>query len=171
MRRAGAIAAVVALCVAAALALGARGGDDGATTYKIVFDNAFGLAEGGDFRVGGVKAGKTKTFDVSKKKGHTPKAVVTAQITQPGFDNFRSDASCEIKPQSLPTGLNATLYPYQKAGFDWLHFLHEYDFGGCLADDMGLGKAQPRDATTPGLRTKKQQFRLAAQQQGQRSLR
>ncbi len=23
---------------------------------------------------------------------------------------------------------------------DWLHFLHEYEFGGCLADDMGPGK-------------------------------
>ena len=50
------------------------------------------------------------------------------------------DGFASIKPQELPTGLNATLYPYQKAGYDWLHFLHEYGFGGCLADDMGLGK-------------------------------
>jgi ABC-type transporter Mla subunit MlaD len=27
--------------------------------YKIEFDNAFGLNEGGDFRIGGVRAGKT----------------------------------------------------------------------------------------------------------------
>jgi non-specific serine/threonine protein kinase len=45
-----------------------------------------------------------------------------------------------IAPRPLPDGLNATLYPYQKAGYDWLHFLHDYEFGGCLADDMGLGK-------------------------------
>jgi non-specific serine/threonine protein kinase len=32
------------------------------------------------------------------------------------------------------------LRTYQKFGLDWLHFLHEYQFGGCLADDMGLGK-------------------------------
>ena len=32
------------------------------------------------------------------------------------------------------------LRPYQKHGFDWLHFLKEYKFGGVLADDMGLGK-------------------------------
>jgi non-specific serine/threonine protein kinase len=32
------------------------------------------------------------------------------------------------------------LRPYQKHGFDWLHFLREYKFGGILADDMGLGK-------------------------------
>jgi non-specific serine/threonine protein kinase len=46
----------------------------------------------------------------------------------------------QITPHELPQGLTGTLRPYQKAGFDWLHFLHEYEFGGCLADDMGLGK-------------------------------
>jgi non-specific serine/threonine protein kinase len=45
-----------------------------------------------------------------------------------------------ILPQSLPTGFIGELRPYQKAGFDWLHFLHSFEFGGCLADDMGLGK-------------------------------
>jgi len=50
-------------------------------------------------------------------------------------------AEAGIKPHPLPeSGINATLYPYQKAGYDWLHFLHEYGFGGCLADEMGLGK-------------------------------
>jgi len=45
-----------------------------------------------------------------------------------------------ITPHALPSGLTGELRPYQKAGFDWLHFLHEYGFGGCLADDMGTGK-------------------------------
>ena len=45
-----------------------------------------------------------------------------------------------IEPRPLPVGLHADLHPYQKAGVDWLHFLHDYGFGGCLADDMGLGK-------------------------------
>jgi non-specific serine/threonine protein kinase len=45
-----------------------------------------------------------------------------------------------IKPQKLPKHFRGTLRPYQKAGFDWLHFLREYKFGGCLADDMGTGK-------------------------------
>jgi SNF2 family DNA or RNA helicase len=40
----------------------------------------------------------------------------------------------------LPAGLNATLRPYQKAGFNWLLRLHHNDCHGCLADDMGLGK-------------------------------
>ena len=45
-----------------------------------------------------------------------------------------------ISPRPLPQGFVGELRPYQKAGFDWLHFLREYQFGGCLADDMGLGK-------------------------------
>jgi len=46
----------------------------------------------------------------------------------------------EIGDKQLPPGLIAELRPYQKSGYDWLHFLHEYEVGGCLADDMGVGK-------------------------------
>ena len=35
-------------------------------TYKIQFDNAFGLVEQGDFRIGGVTAGQTSAFEVVK---------------------------------------------------------------------------------------------------------
>jgi len=45
-----------------------------------------------------------------------------------------------IRPQALPGGFHGELRLYQKAGFDWLHFLRESHFGGCLADDMGTGK-------------------------------
>ncbi|MBM4423567.1 MAG: serine/threonine protein kinase [Chloroflexi bacterium] len=45
-----------------------------------------------------------------------------------------------IEPRALPEGFTGELRPYQKHGFDWLHFLREYNFGGVLADDMGLGK-------------------------------
>ena len=45
-----------------------------------------------------------------------------------------------IRPKELPRGFTGELRPYQKAGYDWLHFLKDFDFGGCLADDMGLGK-------------------------------
>ncbi len=45
-----------------------------------------------------------------------------------------------IKSIAVPETLHGTLRPYQKAGFDWLHFLCKFKFGGCLADDMGLGK-------------------------------
>ncbi len=39
-----------------------------------------------------------------------------------------------------PTGLAASLRPYQQAGFGWLVTLHENGVGAVLADDMGLGK-------------------------------
>ncbi len=51
------------------------------------------------------------------------------------FRNFE-----KITPQPLPQQFIGELRPYQKHGLDWLHFLHEYKFGGILADDMGLGK-------------------------------
>jgi ABC-type transporter Mla subunit MlaD len=93
---------VVGACAAAVLLAGAGGKKSDEREYKIVFDNAFGLTEGGDFRVGGVKAGKTTAFDVTPEtKARGSKAVVTAKITQPGFGDFRKDASCTIKPQSL----------------------------------------------------------------------
>jgi ABC-type transporter Mla subunit MlaD len=91
---------LAAALVAAFLFTGASENDK-KRKYKIVFDNAFGLVEGGDFRVGGVRAGKTTTFSIRKERGRPPKAVVTAEISQPGFDDFRSDASCSVKPQSL----------------------------------------------------------------------
>ncbi|MEI8306955.1 MAG: DEAD/DEAH box helicase [Chloroflexales bacterium] len=53
-------------------------------------------------------------------------------------DRLRDFERIEQRP--LPSGFTGILRPYQKAAFDWLHFLHSYGFGGCLADDMGMGK-------------------------------
>lgn len=58
-----------------------------------------------------------------------------------------------IEAQALPAGFTGELRPYQKAGYDWMHFLHEYQFGGCLADDMGLGKTIEALAFLLSLRT------------------
>ena len=41
---------------------------------------------------------------------------------------------------ALPSGLRATLRPYQIEGYRWLSALSELGLGACLADDMGLGK-------------------------------
>jgi superfamily II DNA or RNA helicase len=46
----------------------------------------------------------------------------------------------EASLAELPTGLTATLRPYQHAGFSWLRMLEDLGLGGILADDMGLGK-------------------------------
>jgi ABC-type transporter Mla subunit MlaD len=101
MRRLLSLAVVAAALVGAAVLTGASSDESGKRTYRIVFDNTFGLVEGGDFRVGGVRAGKTSKFDVQKEKGQPAKAVAIAEIDQPGFTDFREDATCEILPQSL----------------------------------------------------------------------
>jgi superfamily II DNA or RNA helicase len=46
----------------------------------------------------------------------------------------------EVGDVPVPVHFNGTLRHYQKAGYNWFHFLRSYHFGGCLADDMGLGK-------------------------------
>ena len=99
MRRLISIAVVVLVCAGAAVLVAASGDETKGSSYKIVFDNAFGLTEGGDFRIGGVNAGATTEFEATKDS--PPKAQVTAEITEPGFGAFRSDATCNIKPQSL----------------------------------------------------------------------
>jgi superfamily II DNA or RNA helicase len=43
-------------------------------------------------------------------------------------------------PLDPPTGLAATLRPYQQRGLAWLAGMCDTGLGGCLADDMGLGK-------------------------------
>jgi virulence factor Mce-like protein len=101
VRRVLTVIAVLAVCAGAFVLAGASDKSAKGQTYRIMFDNAFGLTKGGDFRVGGVNAGQTTGFDVQKKPGESPKAVVTVEVTKPGFGGFRKDASCEIRPQSL----------------------------------------------------------------------
>jgi ABC-type transporter Mla subunit MlaD len=101
VKRVAAIVLLLALVCGAALTLGAKGEEDsGSKTYKLLFDNAFGLTEGGDFKVAGVRAGQTKTFKVTKADGR-PLALVEAEVTEPGLADLRKDARCEIRPQSL----------------------------------------------------------------------
>jgi len=99
VRRLAYAAVVVVLVGMAAVLSATKSSVPKGTTIKIVFDNGFGLSKGGDFRIGGVKAGKTIDFEATK--GEPPKALVTAKINQPGFDAFHKDATCAIKPQSL----------------------------------------------------------------------
>lgn len=46
----------------------------------------------------------------------------------------------KIENYALPHGFIGKLRHYQRAGYNWLFFLHDYELNGCLADDMGLGK-------------------------------
>ena len=99
MKRIAAVILVVLVFTAALLAMGADGEDDPETTYRVVFDNAFGLTEGGDLRIAGVRAGVVDDLRISG--GYPPKAVVDVTVSEPGFADLRSDATCEIRPQSL----------------------------------------------------------------------
>ena len=100
MRRMIAIAVVIGAGAAAFALSGAAGGPSSYNkTYKIVFDNVFGITEGGDLKVGGVTAGTTPKMEVTATYPH--RAILTAQIKQKGFSSFRADATCAVRQQSL----------------------------------------------------------------------
>ncbi len=69
-------------------------------------------------------------------------------MSQPeaSFDDAFAKASEElrtfdgIKPIDPPHEFNGELRPYQCEGLGWIGFLEKFNFGGCLADCMGLGK-------------------------------
>ncbi len=45
-----------------------------------------------------------------------------------------------LRAAEQPSGFVGQLRDYQRDGLGWMHFLREFGFGGCLADDMGVGK-------------------------------
>ncbi|HKG66311.1 MAG TPA: MlaD family protein [Solirubrobacteraceae bacterium] len=99
MRRIVSTLLLFALAGGAAFALtGAGGQGPSKPKYKVVLDNAFGLVEGADLKVAGVRAGTIKSLDVDKQ---THKAIVGFEITQEGFGSLRKDVTCETRPQSL----------------------------------------------------------------------
>ncbi len=76
----------------------------------------------------------------------------------------RASRIAALPPATLPSGLKATLRPYQLEGYQFLAHLSAQGFGGVLADDMGLGKTvqtlawllhlagQPRPSGAPRFR-------------------
>jgi ABC-type transporter Mla subunit MlaD len=99
VRRLIAIATVVGAVGLAFVLTGQARPDTAGQTYYIVFDNAFGLTEGGDLRVGGVAAGQTTRFSVTDEL--PARAVVEAQVQDPGFVALNKDATCAVRQQSL----------------------------------------------------------------------
>lgn len=45
-----------------------------------------------------------------------------------------------VHPAEQPAGFAGQLRDYQRDGLGWMHFLRRFSLGGCLADDMGVGK-------------------------------
>jgi superfamily II DNA or RNA helicase len=58
------------------------------------------------------------------------------------FDNAREMLKSfdGIKSVEPPPDFVGQLRPYQNDGLGWMQFLQQFNFGGCLADCMGLGK-------------------------------
>lgn len=106
MRRALATAAVlIAVGAFLLLTLGSATPSSG-DTYKVELQNAFGLVDGGDFKVAGARVGKVNSIDLCKvvAGSHCQNpldAVVTVSVNTKGFGQFRSDAFCQSRPQSL----------------------------------------------------------------------
>jgi ABC-type transporter Mla subunit MlaD len=100
MRRLLTALLVVGACVAA-LVLSAATTDERSAlkTYEIEFDNAFGLVEGGELKIGGVRAGKTTDFRLTRSEPY--RTIVTVEVNEPGFDSLRADATCDVRQQSL----------------------------------------------------------------------
>jgi len=45
-----------------------------------------------------------------------------------------------VEAAAQPAGFVGQLRDYQREGLGWMEFLRRFSFGGCLADDMGVGK-------------------------------
>jgi phospholipid/cholesterol/gamma-HCH transport system substrate-binding protein len=73
--------------------------DGGEEPYKVraIFDNAGFAIPGEDVKVAGVKVGKIDSLDVTDDF----KAVVVLNIQEKAYQDFRRDAECMIRPQSL----------------------------------------------------------------------
>jgi phospholipid/cholesterol/gamma-HCH transport system substrate-binding protein len=105
-------AAVVAAVVLVVLLV--AGGDDSSDGYEVraIFDNGGFMVTGEQVRVAGANVGTIEEVNVTmpgdtvaykngkpvKKAG---KAIIVMNITDPGFQDFRQDAGCQIRPQSL----------------------------------------------------------------------
>ncbi len=87
-----------------------------------------------------------KLEEPPKLKGFEALQVLLAEEWQGAKIGLTDEAAALIRQfvqpteVPLPAGLNATLRPYQRAGYDWMMKNTRLGFGSLLADDMGLGK-------------------------------
>ena len=90
------LALVTALSAYVVLTAGFGGGEK--NTYWVELDNAFGLIQGGDLKVAGVRAGQITHIKLDRRTKH---ALVGFRIDKRGFGSLRRDVHCESRPQSL----------------------------------------------------------------------
>ena len=85
------------------------GGTGGSYEVRGIFDNGGFLVPGEEVRIAGARVGSVASTDVTRpgewvNRNHSPdpgKAAVVLKIDDSGFQDFRQDASCLIRPQSL----------------------------------------------------------------------
>jgi phospholipid/cholesterol/gamma-HCH transport system substrate-binding protein len=98
-RGAAAVAAILAMAAIAAAVLLATsaGGSNGSYTVRAIFDDAGNIIPGENVKIGGVKIGTVGSVTATPQA----KAAVVLNISNPGFKDFRADASCTVRPQAL----------------------------------------------------------------------
>jgi ABC-type transporter Mla subunit MlaD len=112
MRRALAIGAAAAALVVAVVLLASGGSGSSGYVVRAIFDSGGFMVKGEQVRVAGANVGEIESVDVTMpgevdsyeggvERKIAGKAVIAMKITEPGFQDFRSDASCLIRPQSL----------------------------------------------------------------------
>jgi ABC-type transporter Mla subunit MlaD len=112
MRRGPILATLLAAAVVVLLVLLARSGDDDAYEVRAIFDSGGFMVRGEQVRIAGANVGTIESVDVTLP-GETVafrdgepveepgKAVIVMKIEDPAFQDFRRDATCQIRPQSL----------------------------------------------------------------------
>jgi len=93
-----ALTAAFAVALVVSLSGADSSDDDGRVRYVIELDNAFGLIEGADVKIAGVRAGKIEAMDLDRTD---MRALIKVSIDSVGFGDLRADSRCETKPQSL----------------------------------------------------------------------
>ncbi|HYV17272.1 MAG TPA: MlaD family protein [Conexibacter sp.] len=89
---------LLAVVLVVVLGLGASGdGDGGGYRVRAIFDTASFIVPGEDVKSAGVKIGTVESLDVTRAN----KAAIVLRIDDPAFQNFKRDASCTIRLQSL----------------------------------------------------------------------
>jgi ABC-type transporter Mla subunit MlaD len=96
-KRVAAGIAAACLIVAAALLATSAGGGNGSYRVRAIFDDAGNIISGEDVKIDGVKVGKVSSVTPTPQA----KAAVVLDIANSGFDDFREDATCEVRPQAL----------------------------------------------------------------------
>lgn len=93
---AGGLLLVAALVV---LVLGTGASNDDSDTYRVraIFDSASFLVPGEDVKIAGVKVGSIEELDVTLDN----KAAIVLRIDDPAYRDFKRDAFCTIRLQSL----------------------------------------------------------------------